>query len=327
MSSGETYCLYGLRVRSDLPLPAVPVPDDGSADLVVRHCGAIARPTCPPPAAMIDWRQTSDGWLLRYSNRTGELLEFSFSPDASEIEIRSTISEATQDIAALLVGAVVASALHLRGHPALHASAVIVDQRAIVLAGMAGAGKSTLTAALVAKGVPLLAEDLAVLKFGKDVTAVQSGYPRLRLWPDAVSVVGKAASDLPRVFSFLTSEDKRWVNVADLAGGFCATPAPLGGIYLLAPRRPARETLTIEPLPAHRAALALLVHLYGERWLRTPKAKALAWCARIAGQTPVSVVHAPPGLDRIGETAEAIVVDCRRSSPAASRVLDPAATA
>jgi hypothetical protein len=313
MSPRLTYNIYGLRVRSDLQLPVASVPDDGHVDLIVRHRGAIPRPIAPPPpVTIIDWRQVEQGWLLRYHTRTGEVLEFAYNPEASRLEIRCSMPEMIDDITALLVGAGLATALHLRGVPVLHAAAVVVDGEAILMAGAAGAGKSTLTAALVARGMPLLAEDLAVLTFGENAIAVQAGYPRLRLYPDATLVAGKVAPDLPRVFSGFVSDDKRWLDAEALPGGFRATPASLGGIYLLAPRRPDGRTVTIEPLPPHRAGLELLPHLYGARWLQIPKAKALEWCARIAGQTAVRWVHAPPGLDRISETADAVIADPRR---------------
>ena len=313
MSPQVTYNIYGLRVRSDLRLPVASVSDDGEVDLIVRHRGTLPRPVTPPPPVMItDWRQEEQGWLLRYHNRADEVLEFAFNPEASRLEIRCTMPEMTDDITALLVGAGLASALHLRGIPILHAAAVVVDGEAILVAGPAGAGKSTLTAALIGRGMPLLAEDLAVLAFGENIITVQAGYPRLRLCPDATLVAGKAAPDLPRVFSAFVPDDKRWVDAVDLAGGFCATPTPLGGIYLLAPRLSERKALAIEPLPPHRAGLALLDHLYGTRWLQIPKAKALEWCARIAGQTPVRLVHAAPGLEQVSRTAEAIIADARR---------------
>ena len=315
MSSQAIYRIYGLRVRSDLPLPVASISDDGEVDLIVRRGGAVPRPVAPqPPGMALDWQEVDQGWLLRYHTRTDEVLEFAYNRDASQLEIRSTTPEMTDDITALLVGAGLATALHLRGVPVLHASAIVVDGEAILVAGAAGAGKSTLTAALVAKGAPLLAEDLAVLTFGENGITVQAGYPRLRLCPDATLIAGRAAPDLPRVFSGFVPDDKRWVEATTLPGGFRTTPAPLGGIYLLAPRRPERETPAIEPLPPHRAGLALLDHLYGTRWLRIPKVKALEWCARIAGRTPVRVVHAPPGLERVKETAEAIVADVRSFS-------------
>ena len=45
----------------------------------------------------------------------------------------------------------------------LHASAVVLDGRAIILAGTSGSGKSTLTAGLIAAGGMLIADDLAPL--------------------------------------------------------------------------------------------------------------------------------------------------------------------
>ncbi len=321
MSPHVTYNIYGLRVRSDLRLPVASVPDDGHVDLIVRHRGTIPRLVAPPPPVMMsDWRQVEQGWLLRYHNRTGEMLEFAFNPEASRLEIRCTMPEMTDDITALLVGAGLATALHLRGVPVLHAAAVVVDGEAILMAGAAGAGKSTLTAALVGRGMPLLAEDLAVLAFGTNAIAVQAGYPRLRLCPDATLVAGKVAPNLPRVFGAFIPDDKRWLDATALPGGFRATPAPLGGIYLLAPRRQDKRTITIEPLPSHRAGLELLAHLYGARWLQLPKAKGLEWCARIAGQTAVRWVHAPPGLERISETADAVIADARRLAATAEPI-------
>ena len=312
MSSKVIYSIYGLRLRSDLPLPVASVIDDGEVDLIVRHLNAIPRPVAPPPPfTTVDWQQVEQGWLLRYHTHTDEVLEFAYNPDASRLEIRCTMPEMTDDITALFLGAGLASALHLRGIPILHAAAVVVEGRAILVAGMSGAGKSTLTAALVARGVPLLAEDLAVLTSGEEDLSVQAGYPRLRLCPDAASVVGRAASDLPRVFNAFVPDDKRWVHAADLPGGFRATPALLGGIYLLGPRSDERSAAEIVPLSLHRAGLALLGHLYGARWLRIPQTQALKWCAQIAGRTPVRIVHAPPGLERINETADAVIADAR----------------
>lgn len=307
------YQIYGLRIRSELPLPAMRAANDGEVDLVVRGCDGIPRPNAPPSSArIIDWQQVGRGWRLRYHDRSDDALEFAFDGEASRIDIRCTLPDRIGDIVAVLIGPALAAALHLRGIPILHAAAVVVDGRAILVAGMAGSGKSTLTAALVGKGAPLLAEDLAVLTFGENDTLVQPGCTRLRLYPDATLVAGKAAPDLPRVFSAFVPDDKRWLDAADLAGGFCATPVPLGVIYLLAPRRPDRKALTIEPLPPYRAGLALLGHIYGARWLRIPQPQALEWCARIAGRTPVRLVHAAPGLEQVGETADVIIADARR---------------
>jgi hypothetical protein len=321
MSPDRIYEIYGLRVRSELPLQATRASSDGAVDLEVRGCNAMPRPTTPQSLALtIDWRQVGDGWRLRFQDSKQESLEFTFDRKATQLDIRSTLPDLTGDIAAVLIGPALAAALHLRGIPMLHASAVAVDGKAILVAGPAGAGKSTLTAALVARGAALLAEDLAVLTFeGKDLF-VQAGSPCLRLCPDATLVAGRAAADLPRVFSVSVPDDKRWVHAADLLGGFRATPAPLAGIYLLAPRNHDRSVLKIIPLPPHRAGLALLAHFYGARWLHIPELQALEWCTQISSRASAQIVHAPPGLELVGETAAAIIAHARCKPPSQSTI-------
>jgi len=311
------YQVYGLRIDSDLPLPAELASGDDPVDLNVRGSGT--RPQqgdLPDFAGPIEWGQTNEGWSLRYVARSGNVLEFAYSPDASRIEIRHSASGNVDSIGAMLVGAGLGAALHLRGIPAVHASALVVAGGAILLAGPSGAGKSTLTAALVSQGAPLLSEDLAVPAFCSGRILIQAGYPRLRLRPDAAPFVGLTRPDLlPRVFGPRAVDDKRWIEVSTLPGGFHATPAPLRAIYLLAPRQPDRESLTIESLPPQRAGLALLEHRYGADWLRMPQANALEWCAQIAGRTPVRMIHAPDGLSHLSETAAAIMRDCQTANP------------
>ena len=77
MSSKVIYSIYGLRLRSDLPLPVASVIDDGEVDLIVRHLNAIPRPVAPPPPfTTVDWQQMEQGWLLRYHTRMPPGLRF-----------------------------------------------------------------------------------------------------------------------------------------------------------------------------------------------------------------------------------------------------------
>jgi hypothetical protein len=312
MYSEKTYSIYGLRIRSSLPLAAESVLDDPNVDLLVRYRGGMAPPVVPaPPALSVEWGEEQQEWALRYRTREGHALDFRLNKEGTCLDVYCTKPDAIDDITAVFLGPAVASILHLRGFPILHAAAVVVDGMAILVAGPSGAGKSTLTAALISQGAPLLAEDLAVLRFSETSIDVQPGYPRLRLCPDATAVADKTASDLPRVFRTLVQDDKRWVKAADLAGGFCTTPVPLGPIYLLAPRRQNLPAAEIVPLPSHRAGLTLLGHLYGTRWLRISQSRALNWCAHIARNSPVRTVEAPTGLDRVCESAAAIIANAR----------------
>ena len=80
---------------------------------------------------------------------------------------------------------VTALLLAWRGQLPFHGCAVSVDGQGLVICGESGAGKSSLTAALVAKGAQFLSDDLSVVVPDKDKSGwcVVTGRPGIRLFP------------------------------------------------------------------------------------------------------------------------------------------------
>jgi energy-coupling factor transporter ATP-binding protein EcfA2 len=65
---------------------------------------------------------------------------------------------------------------------------VKIGQKAVVIAGHSGRGKSTLAAALARAGHPLLADDITVIRFDAAGTAFAvPGSPHVRLNPDSIA--------------------------------------------------------------------------------------------------------------------------------------------
>lgn len=64
-----------------------------------------------------------------------------------------------------------------------HASAVSIDEKALVFVGRSGVGKSSLATGLVNLGCRLITDDFALLDSPGGITP---SYPCLRLWPDSV---------------------------------------------------------------------------------------------------------------------------------------------
>jgi len=103
-----------------------------------------------------------------------------------------------------------------RGDFPLHASVVVINEKAVAFSGDSGAGKSTLAAWMSEQGYPLLCDDVCVIRFDEQDTPMAfPGFPRLKLWNDALDAFGMDASTLQKDYSradkyHLSASEKFW---------------------------------------------------------------------------------------------------------------------
>ena len=64
---------------------------------------------------------------------------------------------------------------------AIHGGTIVVDNKAIILTGDRGAGKSTLTTALRLKGYQFISDDVAALEMKNNIPMVKHGFPYQKL--------------------------------------------------------------------------------------------------------------------------------------------------
>lgn len=144
-----------------------------------------------------------------------------------------------------------------RGLLPLHACAVELDGRAVLIAGAAGAGKSTLTAGLIAAGARFMADDLVVLRIEEGRVAgrnvVLRGRPTIRLHP------GTAAA-LDCVDAWPVPEDPRGKWLARPRARSAADALDLAAILILGEEGEG-------PAPAQGAVLRLFPHLFRRSWI------------------------------------------------------------
>ena len=77
--------------------------------------------------------------------------------------------------------------LRLRGLVPLHASAVVVQDHAVLFAGAGGAGKSSFAAAFAILGYPVLSDDIVVISDSGGCVLAHPSHARLSMWPDSAS--------------------------------------------------------------------------------------------------------------------------------------------
>ena len=101
-------------------------------------------------------------------------------PDINSTEMRS--------VRLFVLATVMAAILLQRDLLPFHASAIIRDDRLLLITGDSGAGKSTLTAGLIKKGYTIFSDDVVVLqKNGSGDILATASYPMIKLWNDTLN--------------------------------------------------------------------------------------------------------------------------------------------
>src|SRR5437660_3427420 len=164
-----------------------------------------------------------------------------------------------EDACTYLLGPVMGFVLRLRGTVCLHASSVGIDDCAIALVGLPGAGKSTTAAAFACAGFPVLSDDVVALADKGSQFYVQPGYPRVNLWPDSVQQLFGSEDALPRI---TPTWDKCYLPLDHNAYRFASSAMPLGAIYILDGRDEALTAPVVEAISREEAFMALVANTY-----------------------------------------------------------------
>jgi hypothetical protein len=301
-----SYIAFGLRIHSALPLPELMVASEGPADLVIRP-GRVDPPVVKEADTDRCFRLSSEEAVLSWDTvgsfqvRGGTEILVEALPGVEERLLRLP-----------LLGMVMSVALHQRGILSLHASAVAIEGQGVAFVGRSGRGKSTLAAALAARGHALAADDLVALDLNP-VTGphILPGFPQVKLLPEAAVSLGEDPETLPLLASGISKRARR------LEAGFSTQPLPLQRIYLL---RSGGE-MEASPLRPQEAVPQLASHSYVpvsfRRSLTTSDVAAhFRQCVELASRMPVYWLTRAPEPTLLGEVARRVEEEVMKAAEA-----------
>jgi hypothetical protein len=212
-----------------------------------------------------------------------------------------------EDTATYLLGPIFGLVMRLQGVPCLHASAVAVEGRAVVLLGPAGAGKSTTAGAFARRGFPVLSDDVVALKQQGGHLVVQPGNPYLRLWPDSVQTLFGTPDALPRL---TPNWDKCYLDLTEPGYRFQARPLPLGAVYILCERRDDPLVPRVEGLNAREGLVTLVANTYTNYLLdRQMRAQEFKLLGRVLGDVPLQRLIRHPDPAYLPRLCEVVIED------------------
>jgi hypothetical protein len=321
-----------LRIAADLPLPGLPVqPGTQAIDVHIRLKERSVFPSKIPTSSdkllYVSPNFNDLGYpILTVARLAGDKYIGFFYSDGARFAIDQEGREVCadwpenstlEDACTYLVGPVLAFVLRLRGVTCLHASAVVVDGRAIALFGLAGAGKSTTAAAFALRGFSILSDDVAVLTDLGGRFLVQPGYPRINLWPDSVHNLFGSEDALPRI---TPTWDKRYLALDQNGRRFQSSPLPLGAIYILGEREAELTAPVIEEVVGSEALMTLVSNTYVNYLLdRDMRAREFDVLSRLMAIVPVRRVRPTADTSKVFALCESIAADATQLA-----VSDPA---
>ncbi len=275
----SSYGYAGLKIISELPILEWAIFEQGApwieADVSIRLSHAQT------PQA-----KSGEVWITpeEYCFSVPETGEYRVL-GGREIIVTPAPGVGAPELRLFLLGSAWGALCYQRGILALHTSVVQVNEHAVAFCGATGAGKSSLAAGLVARGLPLIGDDLCCFDFKAGAPRVYPSAPRLKLWRDALTNLGWQSDNLVRDHFRM---DK--FHVQDVPGlrvneSGATAPVPMRAIYLLT-----WGDLGLTRVTGLKALRRLIESATYRAELLEPLGQTVAYweqCAQLARATPI----------------------------------------
>jgi hypothetical protein len=288
-----SYIISGLHVTSDFELPGA-IPETfqvEDADVFIHH-GPVPVALDGASESWPAWEMAGETFLLRVPR----LARIRITA-GRDIAVENEPGVTDHDAACFVLGTAFGILLHQRGALVLHGAAVAKGGRAIAICGIAGAGKSTLAAALCRGGCSFVADDICVvgLDANRQPVALPDGR-QLKLWKESIDKLDLAQF---RGKAVRESFEKYYIDPLDAR----AQPSRLSAIYVLRGADPPFK-VGIESLALPDALRTLDYEAYrpGLRARIGQKPEMLAHAAILLGRAKIFLLIRPRGFEHLQET-------------------------
>lgn len=304
------YELYGLKARSNIYfpqlLPSNEISDDKvDIEITMTNGSEHSRPFEEIYKEGNSFGNTEHG--LWFKNQAGK---FSVETEGgvARISCEKYCDIHESIIRSFFMGNCIAMALTQLGKVALHGSSLIYKGRTIIVCGGSGAGKSTITTALINKGATLMSDDISSISIEDGICYTYSGFPEQKLCRDAAVSNG---FDLDALRYVNEDSDKFSVDRNDI---FYYGKKKVDTLFFIGKDNfeditgfeegvRVREITGADKVNAVTDVL-FLKQMYGFMWGFSPV--EMMRCVALAGQISIFRLTRKSGMDTVNRMVEAI---------------------
>jgi len=292
------YILCGLKVESDLAFPEL-TPWDGPPDQpfdIEFRLGPV-EDYWHSDEKGVKFQASGPDKVIFYVGKVGRIL----IENGRTIVFDACHGVDEERVRLEFIGTTQSMLWYQRGYLPLHASALLVDGRAIAVGARSHSGKSVLAAALTRRGCPLVADDMMVVDSSGKAPIVLPGYQKLRLWEDACEQLGL------RDKAIANAHYAPGKFVLETAGAPPHDPVPLTDLFILSGDR--TDRLSAEPLGPVQGLQNLLAatHMLDAARDMGRQEQVFSGINAIVANVRIWRVTAPEGLEHVLSAADAIL--------------------
>lgn len=240
------YSAYGLTIKSDFSLPEL-LPGSGKINLHIQK-DKIQVPTLEETSIKRQGVASYFGGNDQTAYLHWSEVATFFAQDGQYLSVQPVKDEIDSSYLNLyLLSEALGLILYQRGYILLHGSAVKVKGKAVIFAGAAGAGKSTMAAAFSRLGYPILGDDMVAMKLTSDgQVMIYPGFPQIKIWSPTVRGLNLKSETMSPLFS---GSHKKLLQPQK----FRSQPLPLARCFMLS----RGEKLTVTSLEGQKALMSL----------------------------------------------------------------------
>jgi hypothetical protein len=297
------YKLYGIDINSDIEFEQL-IP--GTVGKAIDSGAIVVEKAIIKDEVNLLLKDTDMVYKITYEvscfkNSRGYFL----IKNGSEIYYEPRENKSVDELKTFILGYCISMALLQKMIITIHCSAVCPpktspSEGAFLIAGMPGAGKSTITRKLLEKGFLLMADDVAAVK-KEEVSLVYPAFPYQKLCRNEVEKRNLAMSELVHVAD---DEDKFFVPVKE---AFESTPQRLKGMFILMITD--GTDVEVQKLSGLSQFMTIRQNLFLHRlkgeW--ESKKELMELCMEVAKDCPVYVIARPDGIDTTDDIMQKII--------------------
>lgn len=288
------YFLYGLNVESEIQIEEAyerEFPDKSDVRIVIGDM--------PKEALDLFEDKSEDEPFVAFSKdtmvyRIPGVGDYWVTKDS--ITVAPSCGADHQQIRSFLLGSGFGYCMLLRKQVLLHGGAVAKDGKGVIVTGESGAGKSTVTDALLEKGFLFIADDVCSISVEGERPHINMAYPQQKLCRDAAA---KKGYDLSELIYINEDRDKYALR---LKNGFLPEGADFH--YLFEIMLSNEEDLSFREITGHEKLMLILRNIYrgedGFKFWGVPP-EYMQSCLKIAAIVQIYQITRPKGKDTLGE--------------------------